>query len=1342
MDDRSKIDDRVAALSAQKRALLALLEDSEASTPPPIVAVGGGGPLSFGQEQLWFLDRLDPGAATYVVPLVFGLWGRVDVGVLRRAVGVVVARHEVLRSRFEVVGESVWQGVSGVEVEVGVVEVVSGEVALRLALEEVGRPFDLGCGPLMRVGLFGSGERWVLAVSLHHVVADAWSVGVLLGELSEAYGALVAGREVVLPVLAVQYGDFARWQRGVFEGGAGEVGLRYWEQRLRGLPALELPMDRPLPAVPSGRGDVVVGVLSEELAAGLRRVGRVHGVSLLAVLMTGFVVVLARYSGQDDVAVGTAVLGRSRPELEGLIGFFVNAVVVRSDVAGDPTLAELLGRVGEVVLEALDHQDVPFEKVVERVAPLRVAGRNPLFQVFLQLVAGGVVGRGLELAGVTVEPEVVDLGRSRFDLGVTVSEEVEGLGVSVEYATDVFDRWRVEGLVAHFERVLWALVDDVSVRVSQVELLSPGERAELVEAGCGRAVEVRARPLHVVVGERAAAVPDAVAVVFEGREMSYRELDRRAQQLAGLLRRRGVGPGEVVGVALERGPEVVVALLAVLKAGAAYTVLDLRHPSKRLAFILADSGARVVLTETTAVSRLAGTGDWEAVCVDRDGDRFGADAVQGWAEQATGDSLAYVLYTSGSTGQPKGVAVEHRAVLSYTAMFADMFPIGPGSRLLQYPALGFDWSHGEIFSALVAGATLVLVDADAALSPDALGALMRRQAVTYFGAPPALLAVMDPDPYPDLEYLLVGGEPVSGDVVNRWNRPGRRFVNSYGPTEAVVGCSAYRCDHRQWRGSPPIGGPLPNRRLYVVDRWGQLAPIGVPGELLIGGDEGLARGYYHDPELTGQRFLPDPFRDHGRVYRSGDLVRWNQDRQLEFLGRVDRQIKLRGLRIELEEIETVLAVHPDIGHAVVVVHDDPTGQHLAAYYTATTDVAPTDLRAHLADHLPAYMIPTTWTRLAQLPVTINGKIDRDQLPPPDPTHHARPHRHPRTPTETAVAAIFTAVLGHPDVSADDNFFELGGNSLQAIRVIHRIRDTLGATISVRHFYNTTTTITTIATLIDTKPPTTEPESLSWSPLVAIKDSGEHLPPLFCVHPASGSSYAYAGLARELTGELRVLGLEARGLETDLDPISDVAEMAGVYIEAMREETPDGPYALLGWSMGAFVAFEMARQLTARRIEVGALVLLDPSVPVGRQAVVESEILRSFAHDLAAIEGRPVPNLDRLDEVDDHHERVDALFDLLRGAGIVPSGVDSAGLRRRCAVFAANVRAMYSYAPDAPYPGRLTLIRASESADTSEGWRRLATVGDVRVVAGDHYSMFAAENVMSLARAVELSWRLW
>ena len=343
---------------------------------------------------MWFLDRLDPGASTYVVPLVFGLWGRVDVGVLRRAVGVVVARHEVLRSRFEVVGESVWQAVSGVGVEVGVVGGVSGEVGLRLALEEVGRPFDLGCGPLMRVGLFGSGERWVLAVSLHHVVADAWSVGVLLGELSAAYGALVARREVVLPVLPVQYGDFARWQRGVFEGGAGEAGLRYWEQRLRGLAALELPMDRPLPAVPSGRGDVVVGVLSEELAAGLREVGRVHGVSLLAVLMTAFVVVLARYSGQDDVAVGTAALGRSRPELEGLIGFFVNTVVVRSDVAGDPTLGELLGGVGEVVLEALDHQDVPFEKVVERVAPVRVAGRNPLFQVFLQLVAGGVAGPG------------------------------------------------------------------------------------------------------------------------------------------------------------------------------------------------------------------------------------------------------------------------------------------------------------------------------------------------------------------------------------------------------------------------------------------------------------------------------------------------------------------------------------------------------------------------------------------------------------------------------------------------------------------------------------------------------------------------------------------------------------------------------------------------------------------------------------------------------------------------------------------------------------------------------------------------------------------------------------
>ncbi|MEO3822129.1 amino acid adenylation domain-containing protein, partial [Plantactinospora sp. B24E8] len=687
-----------------------------------------------------------------------------------------------------------------------------------------------------------------------------------------------------------------------------------------------------------------------------------------------------------------------------------------------------------MTLGAYDNE-VPFEKVVDRVAPVRDASRNPLFQVGMQLLSGGTAGGGLELPGVSVETITPRLERSRFDLSCTFTEFDDELRVQVEYATDLFDRWRVEGLVGHVWRVLERVVGDGGVRVSEVSLVSGGEWEELLGVGCGPGLDYRRVPVHVVFGEVAGRFPGGVAAVFGGRELTYGELAERSDVVARWLRSVGVGHQDVVAVALDRGFDVLAVLLGVLKAGAAFTVLDTGNPVNRLEFIVRDTGARVVLTHSDLVGFLPVPDGWRMVCVDTEWSVLESVPVPVvWEEWADGDSLAYVLYTSGSTGRPKGVLIEHRALMLYLASFTAAFGLGPGDRLLQYASLVFDLSEAEIFSALTTGAALVLAPRETLMSPEALSELIRRERCTYVGAPPAMLTLVDAEPYPDLKYVLVGGEAFSGDLVNRWNVDGRRFINGYGPTETTIGCTMYECEPVVWRSSPPIGRPLAHRRLYVVDRFGHPCPVGVPGELLIGGDEGLARGYLNAPELTAEKFVPDPFRATGRVYRSGDLVRWTADRQLEFLGRIDMQVKLRGLRIELEEIEAVLATHPNVAQAVVMLREDTPGDKRLVAYLACTPPAPTvsELRTHLAADLPPYMIPSAWVILDSLPLAVSGKVDRKALPVPDTTTPVnRTVTPPTTPTEQQITDIFTTILTTTNpISTDDNFFDLGGNSLQ------------------------------------------------------------------------------------------------------------------------------------------------------------------------------------------------------------------------------------------------------------------------------------------------------------------------
>ncbi len=1036
--------------------------------------------LSVGQEQLWFLEQLEPGRPTYNVSVAHRLVGPLDLEALQASLTDVVREHEALRSTFDSgpAGPSARIAAAPQTVPLPCID-ISGSAAQEReerAREQVdafaAAPFDLVAGPLYRFTLFRLGpQEHILVQVYHHLVTDGWSATLVNTDLTAAYAARIGGAP--LPAKAggatLRYRDFAARQQAALRDGTLDEQLDYWEQQLRGLPVLDLPTDRLRPAEQSHVGAGLVADLPDDVLDAARALAAQEGVSLFMVLSAALAVVLARYTGQDDIALGTAALGRTDPALERVVGYFTNMVVLRVRADGDTAFADVLDHVADTVFEAFDHQDVPFERVVDRLRPTRDAGRNPLFGVSVQMLGDRNSAGGPALPGIEATPFDGSVLASRFDLSLTFVESARGVRLEVEYAADLFDAWRIEAFVGHFVQALAGACAEPSTPVSRIPLLDAAERERLLDLGRAPSPPYQREPLHQTIAHRAAERPDHPAAVFDGRRMTYGELDRRAGQLAAYLRREGIGRGQIVAMAMERDPEALVAMLGVMKAGAAYAPLDPRHPAGRLEFMLRDTAATLVLTQERVRARVPKSADWSTIALDTEWELV-AQAAEDGAEPATDpDALAYLIYTSGSTGNPKAVLIEHRALQCFTESYRRLFDLGAEDRMLQRAALTFDMSQGEIFAGLSAGATIVQVHPEADESTGALAELMRAERVTYICLPPSVLAVLDAEPYPELAKIMVGGEALPAQIVNLWNTPGRRLINVYGPTEAAVGCTAYVCPHREWHSAPPIGRPLDERRVYVVDRHDNLVPAGVPGELLIGGDEGLARGYLNQPELTGARFVADPFHPGGRVYRSGDVVRWNGDGELEFLGRLDNQVKLRGLRIELEEIESALLAHPGVGTAAVAVRPGPGGDpRLVGYVTAAPGGALpqlAQLREHLAERLPEYMVPTAWVELDALPVTRSGKVDRATLPEPAPTDEDAGYAAPETETERLVAQHFAEVLEVERVSVDRPFFEIGGNSLQAMRVVSRLSQEFGVKVKLRSMF-ADATVRKVAQLVD------------------------------------------------------------------------------------------------------------------------------------------------------------------------------------------------------------------------------------------------------------------------------------
>ncbi len=1089
----SDLAERIAKLSPAKRELLARrlrVKPSGGAGGARLARRARGGDLarlSYGQQWLWFLDQLDPGSPAYNLSAAVRLEGRLDAAALERGLNELVRRHEVLRTTFVVVeGEPAQRITPALALSVpledlGALPPAERELEVRRrASAQAQHSFDLAKGPLLRMNLLRlDREEHVLLLALHHIIADGWSLAIFIRELAALYEGFAGGREAALPELPVQYADFAEWQRASLDGGEIEAQLDYWQERLADAPAvLELPADRPRPAVQSFRGARQSLLVTAQLADSLRALGRREGATLFMTLLTAFQVLLARYTRQGDILVGTPVAGRSQVETEGLIGLFANTLVLRTSLDGDPTFLEALARVRETALGAFSHQSTPFERLVERLQPERSLSHNPVFQVLFALQ--NTPPRTLDLPGLRWSPLKVETHTSRFDLALDMREEPEGISGLCEYNTDLFEAETVARMMGHFQTLLAGIAADPWRRLSSLPLLTEPERARLLsEWSRGAGVAPGRQCLHELFEAQAARTPEAVAVTAGKDSVNYGELNRRSNQLAHYLRGLGVGPDVHVGVAAGRGVTMVTALLGVLKAGGAYLPFDPAYPRERLAFMLEDARAPLLLTTRELMPSLPSRRDtrvveldsvWETIALGRDDDP---------PRVTTPDCLAYTIYTSGSTGRPKGVQVSHASVVSLFAATADRFAFGGGDVWTVVHSSAFDFSVWEIWGCLSHGGRLVVVPLEVARSPEALCDLLRDEGVTVLNqTPSAMRQLLDAAEQrgegwraPSLRLIVCGGEALPREVARRASGWGVPVWNFYGPTEATVWATAHRVEGDDAdRGAVPIGRPLANAEVYVLDSQMRLVPAGTPGELYLGGD-GLARGYLNRPGLTAERMRPHPFgaAPGRRLYRTGDLARHTADGVVEFLERIDQQVKVRGFRVELEEIEAVLAEHPGVGACVVLARGESGDKRLVAYIeAAAARPSAGELRAHLKVRLPEYMIPSAFALLDALPVTPNGKVDRRAvaaLPEEETTGRAEGYQPPRGATEEILAGMWARLLSVRQVGAHDNFFELGGHSLLATRAVSWVREAFGVELALRSLFELPT-VAGLADLID------------------------------------------------------------------------------------------------------------------------------------------------------------------------------------------------------------------------------------------------------------------------------------
>jgi len=1349
---------RPFALSSQKLQLARLLlkrEDSTVTGIPRVPRSSGvtDFPLSFAQQRLWFLDQLEPGGFRYNIPDALRLSGPLNKEALEASFAEIIRRHEILRTTFVYCDDRPVQRVHPAQ------EFYLPTLDLRycgdpeqqlhsILAEEAQRPFDLNRGPLLRTLLIQlQEEEHILFISLHHIIFDGWSTSVLHHELVSLYNAFNIGAASPLNELPIQYVDYAIWQRGWLQGDRLEQQRTYWQRQLAGIPStLDLPTDYPRPAKAPPAAASLDIVLPPTLVERLNQLRLTEDATMFMILLTAFSILLSRYSQQTDILIGTPVANRLRAATEPLIGFFINTLVLRTDLSGNPTFRELLRRVREMALEAYTHQDIPFEQVVEIVQPVRDPGRTPLFQVMFALQNTAPLSPAVQLTDLAVQSVSTGSETTKFDLTLMLEEHQQSIQGSLKYRCDLFSSATIASMVEHYYTLLEQVVADPEQCLSDLSLLtSPEQQRILVDWNATEATYPHDSCLHELFEVQAERTPEAVALICNEQQLTYGELNTRANQLANGLLCSGVGPETLVGLCMERSIEMVVGILGILKAGGVYLPFDPTTPRERLALLLAETQAPILLTQQHLANTFSGY-PGQLYCLDSAWEMFAQESDLAPRSKVSPENLAYMIYTSGSTGKPKGVMIPHRAICNHLHWRQQTYPLLPSDRFLQKASISFDISVWETLWPLMAGATLVLAQPGGHKDSSYLVQALARQRITVVHFGPAMLRMVleqaEFEANHHLKLVFCGGEALTLDLLELFfERHSASISQQYGPTEACVDSTIWDCVHDSAQQRVPIGGPIANTRIYLLDASFQPVPPGVTGEIYIGG-VCLARGYYQHPELTAEKFVPDPFGalPGERLYKTGDFARFLPDGALEFLGRMDSQVKIRGYRIELGEVEVTLERHPEILQAVVVKREDiPGNAGLVAYLLMRGHEKPSNqqLRSYVQEHLPDYMIPSAFVWLDAFPLTTSGKIDRQSLPTPDQTQRGTSQFYvaPRDSVELRLVHIWEELLQVCSIGVMDDFFELGGHSLLAIRLIAHIQDVFQQNLPVATLFQGAT-IEHLANLLRQRQQNVD---TPLSPLIALQPAGEGQP-FFCVHPVGGDIFCYLDLARELGTDQPFYALQTVSLVDEQQPYQSIEEIAAQYICALRTRQQQGPYRLGGWSMGGVVAFEMACQLHDQGQDVAFLALIDaypPSFILSDSHSTPQEASVSFIEDMAAlfgIENTFLPAHSTKITVD---EQLEYLLQEICRVHLLPQSTSIAYLKQRLQVFQMNRQALYAYIPR-QYPNGLHLLRSREqmkenAEDTTVGWGALARGGvNVHILPGNHYTLVKKPHVSVLA----------